>query len=1557
MRKITKIALLLISILLASCELTSPGLGPQVDLTGPELRLLSPANMANVPDRFLVEGTAWDNTAVSSISVLIEQKGEGSNYNTLAEWRFNGESWQIKGADGQWSNYDGTWELNEEGRHDWSLTLEIPGSQNGSFVITARASDARGNSNADSVEQRTVLRDNSEPLLVLTKPVNILDHDFSEASTRAAALTLRTPEDLYYMNNGTLSLAGYQTEESPLVELQIELAGDDADDIYWSTSLTEGLINWSVDVAPGTILDPASRNPINDKTLMQIITRSTDGAGNTEEKSNGWICYWPQSDIPWISMEMDPSDAGIVTTYPGYDIEGQALDDDGIASVSYLLYRGQGGGRSLVEDTTLNYSNASSVTWGFKAPDEAGIYSIDVSCTDKNGSTSGSFSGLFTVEDITIPGVEIDEAILNGALLGDSSGNFSISGTVNDDSGVTDLRLVWINPNSLNGELNYMDKTSVDWESTGADAQGNLRWNVPLGASSSNSMGRIENSFSQQVNLFSDLGIDGTHALGNMIFILRVKDGNNQIRLLRIATLGDNQAPSLSLDRIEVFNDLGNSIFDEALSSTLRLPYLDSNMECRISGTWSDNSTDRWSDKGNIGAVSLNWNGSDIPVVRNNDGTWQSHSFPTTSSPVANISVQIDDWGGNRTTEILSLEVASEVPELLRISSTNNNGYYRAGQTVSIYLDFNKSISWSGGSAPQLELNSASGRRADYASGNGTNRHVFTYTVQSGDNTLNRLGVTAIISNGNLWSDGTSSLDISQLPVGVDSLQGNRELIIDTLAPTILSISTTKPVGYYNSSDSFSLIVKYSEDVVLSGAGSPRLELNSGVSVYADYTTMLSADTMSCTYNISNGENCSELRIDSLDLNGAVFEDRAGNPLITTLPSSGSIGKTIVIDTTDPNSPNLTGISDGVFYEDQVFSISGESQATLQFSLNNGVSWSNYSGAYSLTQNNNYEVIARQIDRAGNISSNSSVVSLSIDKGNLLQRIYSSNTDGRYKAGDVIAIALKFRKNLTFVGGDRPELLMSTGHSALFDSQSGNTWWFNYTVSSTDVEARLDVNSISWGGAVPHDGGMDSLINYIDETSLSSENTLAGSKSIELIAGLPTLSSFSYSGNQITLEFNRPIFRGTGEFQLEQIDADYRVPVLLSISEYNEIYNRANSTQRTSLNNSYSLQSNGASASGEPNLGNQYVLNYNLSNIDSNLKTIFRALNSHLVEIPVGSSSVSISGNSLVISMNGSYALPVMGAEYEFTMPSGIVQDSLNQVNPAVIVSDGYTLISTGVEPPVIRVDRISESLEASGGTVIADQPETTTFQIDCETPGATIRYEMDSLSYSAANVINPNSTVPSPDSSMPNPSDPTISSNLYTAKTTIGDAANTQDGYKIWLKAKAYLGSDESSVSNEVAFRSVLRFDRNGLSLNNYNNSSGDNSQDWVESVWIRGGDSTTGENTQASFPLSWNPADYDGVRLMTEDGDDWYWITWEINTTAYNSLLSGTTPDTLSEALEGPGAFGWMKNSYVPFKEYYALFPGESRIIQSDIYPNFEGRGTFVFAEDTEGEFQYKP
>jgi hypothetical protein len=106
---------------------------------------------------------------------------------------------------------------------------------------------------------------------------------------------------------------------------------------------------------------------------------------------------------------------------------------------------------------------------------------------------------------------------------------------------------------------------------------------------------------------------------------------------------------------------------------------------------------------------------------------------------------------------------------------------------ISIQVTFSDIVNVTG--TPLLALNS--GGSASYSSGTGTNTLTFTYTVAAGQNSshLDYTSTSALTLNGGTINDAVAFAAVLTLPSpgAVGSLGFNKNIVIDTTAPTVVS--------------------------------------------------------------------------------------------------------------------------------------------------------------------------------------------------------------------------------------------------------------------------------------------------------------------------------------------------------------------------------------------------------------------------------------------------------------------------------------------------------------------------------------------------------------------------------------------------------------------------------------------------------------------------------------------------------------------------------------------------------------------------------------------------
>jgi uncharacterized delta-60 repeat protein len=234
-------------------------------------------------------------------------------------------------------------------------------------------------------------------------------------------------------------------------------------------------------------------------------------------------------------------------------------------------------------------------------------------------------------------------------------------------------------------------------------------------------------------------------------------------------------------------------------------------------------------------------------------------------------------------------------PTILSLSSSSN-GPFKSNDSFNLIINFSETVSVIGN--PELLLNTTRmGAKAIYSSGSGTNQLTFTYQVQNGDNSsdLSYTDINSLIlPQGSFIKDLALNNAILSLPAigGTGSLSANQQILIDTMSPSITSVSSSKVNGTYSAGTDIDIQINFSENIFVdSSSGVPTLDLNTNPSRSATFLSGSGTQQLTFKYSIQNGDLANDLNyssVNSLVLNNGLIKDSAGNNSIVTLPTDAS---------------------------------------------------------------------------------------------------------------------------------------------------------------------------------------------------------------------------------------------------------------------------------------------------------------------------------------------------------------------------------------------------------------------------------------------------------------------------------------------------------------------------------------------------------------------------------------------------------------------------------------------------------------------------------------------
>jgi hypothetical protein len=780
---------------------------------------------------------------------------------------------------------------------------------------------------------------------------------------------------------------------------------------------------------------------------------------------------------------------------------------------------------------------------------------------------------------------------------------------------------------------------------------------------------------------------------------------------------------------------------------------MEKNDTLTLNGTWSDDSWAHWgttSGVNRMGDFTVTWNSKAVTGGGLNyttpapNSTWTAGPWTVPDDELLKgggfIQVSLKDLTGNRGSLSRTVKVDTNVPVLQYATSEKDDGHYKNGTAIQILLEFNTEVTYFGNNAPVLNMTvggNAAGTATWDSTSNGKTTHVFNYTVgnQTTSQTGDLLSIDTIVMNGGNWGAVAIGPYASPVFPAGGNLGDRKKLYVDNAPPSIkqiMSLTGVSGVENYNRAGTIYIRVDFNEEITYANNSAFSLTLNairgSSYVTVTDYS-LLGREALLFIYTIAvdntpTSPSVESLRVTGYNLNGVtdLAENALGSSVYTNI-HEGPTAKTIYIDTASPIAPAINGISAGNFSVPQNFTIvPSEAVARLEYQISFNGEWSSWE-PYTRTspigewdswttspgtpvpiQNpGTYIIRARQYDRAGNVSASRDSPTFTIETNDPLLVSFGGSPTGTYKAGQLINIDLNMRENITIGGTGTMTLTLNNGGTATLTSGSGTaTLRFSFTpANSTHDIDPLKITAINMDNVALNRPGtppvnLASQITADNKLGLiSTGKGLDFYTKIKIDTSTPTFTraELNATGTQLTLIFNKEIYKGTGNITLTVPVADYRAPAVLTRSEYLR-YNTGNA-----LANHYTAGTNGTNATFVAYTDEKYILNWTINPADNNGDNAARnALvnaGANKVEVAVVSGAVKkgdeAANNTLIVDLSPAwgYVLPVKGVGYTLTFPNTLIQDSLNNnlpATPATITVNA--LANPGVNQPYVRIQK-----------------------------------------------------------------------------------------------------------------------------------------------------------------------------------------------------------------------------------------------------------------------------
>ncbi|PLP95591.1 hypothetical protein CYD26_03025 [Pseudomonas sp. FFUP_PS_473] len=280
--------------------------------------------------------------------------------------------------------------------------------------------------------------------------------------------------------------------------------------------------------------------------------------------------------------------------------------------------------------------------------------------------------------------------------------------------------------------------------------------------------------------------------------------------------------------------------------------------------------------------------------------------------------------------DTLLITIAPINPKVTGVVATpSSDGANKVGDTIDIVVNFDNAVvvDQTSGSPTLLLDTGVIDRQAVYVGGSGSNQLTFRYIVQAGDVSadLDYASTAALSLNGAVMQSTQGYAAILTLPTvgGADSLGGRSNIVVDGVVPVVGSVSV--PVnGTYITGQNLDFTVNFSEAVsVDTTGGTPRIAvtLDTGGTAYADYVSGNGTSALVFRLVVASGQlDSNGITLgSSIDTNGGVITDTAGNATVTTLSGVASTAG-VKVDGIAPSVVNVIPPIDGSYKAGDVLS-------------------------------------------------------------------------------------------------------------------------------------------------------------------------------------------------------------------------------------------------------------------------------------------------------------------------------------------------------------------------------------------------------------------------------------------------------------------------------------------------------------------------------------------------------------------------------------------------------------------------------------------------------------
>ena len=1217
--------------LLFSCTI---GMGQSLDLEAPQLSVTSHMSGSKVGLEVDLSGTCTDNNAVTRVSI----KNVENDF-TFEDAVVSGTSWKTHLSLSKDFEGDRTFIITA---HD-----AVGNASTKSYAILVLSIDETGPNDEDwYLDRGNSIRTEVAELEEL-KATNLYLSTNKDIPQNEKFTVYGSLYDAMSISEVNLGL--YTVNGKLLIEKTYSSDPDNADKyIGENKSIFSPAFEFTHDELKDLIDDDGSTLE-SGCHYLGLKCYLEDEHGNNFTRNIGYMVWWPESDLPGIYQNEIDKENSTLSVLIESSISLDIFDDDGLEEIYYALkadtiydeipgitlaekcnavIENDEGIRDklLLIDAAANEVGGSATDLAektkredpvqIKTPSYPSTMYLIACAKDINGKWNCRII-YTTISDASSPMLFIESPRNNEKpQMNGGTNSFTIQGYALGKNESSSLQLVYISGDATSESKKATAKKILDGELTADPAKGQILEDITLMPATMDE-GLKKQAFEKTFDIIDDLSkyrgdketsyffmfrLQGTGSVVDQIYQL-----NKDIALPTITVAEPNNMQAIDYTKHEDDNDVGLTIkFKASKESGLAI------VDQKVTYI-GKNETYEWS----------------LGEGLTNDGEYFVKTFTQAelkdiheTNPQPQFEITVKDALGYESTEQRTV-VLTTLPSLEEITSENPSKTYIKDDVITFQAKFTDAVrvrDLSSTKKPRLKIKYSESdtveKWAEYSTGSGTTTLQFTYKVPAGAESEG-ISIATLADNKIIDLNGCKIVPVAAgdgdaYITKPSKVLDGKTFKLDGVAPKITALELSSDIAVENEDGNFYLkadnkltvTITLSEKVFISG--SPSLQMNvkgSATPLVFDFKDINEEGTELTFEHIVKAETANG----TVQITKATCFDPDNLKLISdvnrnglVLPTSDDSDTKFIVDTVKPNelTVNITGTSTPVngidtYIVSPSLSITGnEAGSKVEYSLDNGLSWNDYSTSAVSIENGSWKIIARQTDKSGNVSDLKDPMSIVVDSAfPSIVDFTVSSPDGNYKVGSKVQFALSFSDKVIVKSGNTSKVTFEsvntpkatkTADVVATAAEGQNTVIFEYTVQAEDNLQGIILKSVSFNDFTDTKGTASGTVTKTDKIETRSGIILDG------VAPALTVAEPKMTGNvndinvaasgingdasgisaetdnskfKITLTFAENVYKEVGNIILQR-KGDWAIPAVMDSDEFLSVYNKMDATNK-----------------------------------------------------------------------------------------------------------------------------------------------------------------------------------------------------------------------------------------------------------------------------------------------------------------------------------------------------------------------------------------------------------